>query len=221
MRSVLENYAHEEDPIEAFKRRQAQLAQVLITFSFSLSDVIFSGVCSYFMNIFAHPGRRTETFGACATEETGTFIRYHRRSFLFSEAAVRTRPAHTHLRQSHLDCDQPLRNEGHSQKGGRCMWAGGENGSRRTCVEKHPIGYTEGMLPCYKGWDRSERLQKTFHSCGRWHFLDSRHTDMVPSCMISLIRTCFRVVGLVPVHFYGSLISARAKNCIAPHELKN
>lgn len=31
VRSVLENYAHEEDPIEAFKRRQAQLAQVLIT----------------------------------------------------------------------------------------------------------------------------------------------------------------------------------------------
>ncbi|KAG1951513.1 SCP1-like small phosphatase [Pimephales promelas] len=27
VRSVLENYAHEEDPIEAFKRRQAQLAQ--------------------------------------------------------------------------------------------------------------------------------------------------------------------------------------------------
>lgn len=57
--------------------------------------------------------------------------------------------------------------EGHSQKGGRWMWAGGENGSRRTCVEKPPIGYTEGMLPCYRGWDRSERLQKTFHSCGR------------------------------------------------------
>lgn len=45
VRSVLENYAHEEDPIEAFKRRQAQLAQVLITFSFSLSGVIFCGVC--------------------------------------------------------------------------------------------------------------------------------------------------------------------------------
>lgn len=30
VRSVLENYAHEEDPIEAFKRRQAQLAQVPI-----------------------------------------------------------------------------------------------------------------------------------------------------------------------------------------------
>lgn len=28
VRSVLENYALEEDPIEAFKRRQAQLAQV-------------------------------------------------------------------------------------------------------------------------------------------------------------------------------------------------
>lgn len=28
VRTVLENYAHEEDPIEAFKRRQAQLALV-------------------------------------------------------------------------------------------------------------------------------------------------------------------------------------------------
>lgn len=28
VRSVLENYALEDDPIEAFKRRQAQLAQV-------------------------------------------------------------------------------------------------------------------------------------------------------------------------------------------------
>lgn len=28
VRSVLENYALEEDPIDAFKRRQAQLAQV-------------------------------------------------------------------------------------------------------------------------------------------------------------------------------------------------
>lgn len=28
VRSVLENYATEDDPIEAFKRRQAQLAQV-------------------------------------------------------------------------------------------------------------------------------------------------------------------------------------------------
>lgn len=28
VRSVLENYALEEDPIQAFKRRQAQLAQV-------------------------------------------------------------------------------------------------------------------------------------------------------------------------------------------------
>lgn len=46
-------------------------------------------------------------------------------------------------------------------------------------------------------------------------------TDTVPSLMISLIRNFFRVVGLVLVHFYGSLISARAKNCTAPRELKN
>ena len=31
VRTVLENYALEEDPIEAFKRRQAQLAQVNFT----------------------------------------------------------------------------------------------------------------------------------------------------------------------------------------------
>lgn len=108
VRSVLENYAHEEDPIEAFKRRQAQLAQVLIAFLFPC-QMSYLAVFSNISWMYAHTGRRTETFGACATEETGTFIRYHRRSFLVSEAAVRTRPAHTHLKRSHPDCDQPSR----------------------------------------------------------------------------------------------------------------
>ncbi len=46
MRSVLENYALEDDPIEAFKRRQAQLAQVrgeikhtLFLYIWTLSDL--------------------------------------------------------------------------------------------------------------------------------------------------------------------------------------
>lgn len=38
VRTVLENYAHEEDPIEAFKKRQAQLALVLTPVLLSLCE---------------------------------------------------------------------------------------------------------------------------------------------------------------------------------------
>lgn len=99
VRSVLENYALEEDPIEAFKRRQAQLALVggqikrtlllfcLDVLRFDWFDVRFSGGG-------AASGR------ALPAEEAGSLSRLHRHAFLALQTAVSPAPSYTSTNRS-------------------------------------------------------------------------------------------------------------------------
>lgn len=74
-------------------------------------------------------------------------------------APTRNRPAWTV--SSHWD-------EGHSRTGGRCQWA-----HKGMCGKTSNQATLNRILGVWKGVTNSK---KTFHSCERWHFLDSRHT---------------------------------------------
>lgn len=73
VRSVLENYALEDDPIEAFKRRQAQLAQVggetQRTLLLYLQKLLFDFLCRW-----CPSGGGATSGRACPAEEAGTVV---------------------------------------------------------------------------------------------------------------------------------------------------
>lgn len=97
VRSVLENYALEEDPIEAFKRRQAQLAQVRepITDLYSgfLVLIVFVFVSSRLIGPCAS-GRGAAIGQPLAASETGHLSGLHHLSLLALQAAVSHAPTH-------------------------------------------------------------------------------------------------------------------------------
>lgn len=99
VRTVLENYALEDDPIEAFKRRQAQLAQVGGEIKRSLFFV-----CVDFLQFdwfgLTLSGGGAASGRALSAEETGTLPRLHCFTVLALQAAVSPAPSHTSTNHS-------------------------------------------------------------------------------------------------------------------------
>lgn len=103
VRTVLENYALEDDPIEAFKRRQVQLAQVGA--EMKLSRVLWSWTSLSWFRLSPHlrflppslPAGGGTTFGrTLPAEETRTVPRLHHVTVLALQTAVRPSQTHTH-----------------------------------------------------------------------------------------------------------------------------
>lgn len=89
VRSVLENYALEDDPIESFKQRQAQLAQVRGGSEVGLTCVGVSPV-------FLCAGGGAATGQHLAAPETGTLSGLHHLTILALQAAVTPPPPTSH-----------------------------------------------------------------------------------------------------------------------------
>lgn len=89
VRSVLENYALEDDPIEAFKRRQAQLAQVGPLGCCVWIDFVLTVLNSM---LFCPSGGGAASGRTLPTEETGTFSRFYRLAVLALQATVSPAP---------------------------------------------------------------------------------------------------------------------------------
>lgn len=101
VRTVLENYALEDDPIEAFKRRQVQLAQVGRDIKRTLSFFCLCGFFSVWLIRFDPvSGGGAASGWALPAEETRTLSWLHCFAILALQTAVNPAPSQTSTNRS-------------------------------------------------------------------------------------------------------------------------
>lgn len=145
VRSVLENYALEDDPIEAFKRRQAQLAQVggeIKTHPIAVhADVVHSLWCQ---SDSCLSGGGAASSWALPAEETGTVPRLHRLTVLALQTTVSPTPSHSSTNRSPGLCQHEGEGRGQRTEGqggpAYSSWAVSAATSNQSCLSGRVCG---------------------------------------------------------------------------------